>query len=74
MAADIESITLVLVGPADSADEPWVGLEHHAAPSVPGELECRGESGRAAAGDHGVESGDHRLASRARRRASSGGG
>ena len=35
VAADVEPVSLVLVGPADAADQPGVGLEHDARSAVP---------------------------------------
>ena len=52
MAADIEPVPLVLIGPADAADQPGIGLEHHARSAVPRELIGAGESRGTAAGNH----------------------
>ena len=58
MAADVEAISFVLVGPADPADQAWVGFEDDAGLAVLGQLVGGGEPGRAAAGDDGVVGGD----------------
>ena len=58
MAADIEAIAFVLVGPADPADHAWVGLEDDAGFAVLAQLVGRGQPGRAAAGDDGLVGGD----------------
>ena len=52
VAADVEPIALVLVGPADPADQVRVRLERDARVAVPGQLVGRGQPGRTRAGDH----------------------
>src|SRR5262249_49818422 len=51
--ADVESVALVLVGPADPADQPGVGLEDHAGLAMPAQLVGGGQAGRTPAGDDG---------------------
>ncbi len=51
MAADVEPVSLVLVGPADPADERGLGLQDDARAAVPGQLVGGGEPGRPGAGD-----------------------
>ncbi len=52
VAADVEPIALVLVGPADAADQLGVGFEDDAGVAVLGQLIGGRQPGRAAAGDH----------------------
>ncbi len=52
VAADIEPVPLVFVGPTDPTDQPRIGLEHHARSAVPRELMGAGKARGAAAGDH----------------------
>ena len=58
VAADIEPIAFVLVGPADPADECWLGLEDDAGGTVAGQLVGGGEAGGTGAGDDGGMGGD----------------
>ena len=51
MAADVEAITLVLVGPADAAHQAGVGFEHDARLAVFAQLVGGGQPGGAAAGN-----------------------
>ena len=61
MAADVESVALVLVGSADAADESRVGFEHDARVAVLGQLVRAGQAGWTAAGDHGLKGRDDRF-------------
>ena len=54
MAADVEAIALVLVGPADAADQARVGFENDARLAVLAQLVGGGQPGRPAAGDDGL--------------------
>ena len=58
MAADVKTVTFILVGPADSADQVCIGLERDAWVAVLGQLIRGGQPGRARAGDDGGIRGD----------------
>ena len=60
--ADVKAESLVFVGPADAAHQAGVRFEHHAGPAVLGKLVGASQSRGAAAGDHRLERGHHRLA------------
>ena len=64
MAADVEPIALVFVGPADAADQAGIGFKHHAGLAVPGELIGPGEPCGTAPDDHRVECRDDCLGAR----------
>ena len=59
VAADIEAVALVLLGPADAADADRVGLKDDAGHAVAGQLVGGGQAGGAGAGDDGRIGGDH---------------
>ena len=54
MAADIEAISLIIIGPTDPADHLRIGLEHDAWRVMLGQLISRGEPRRSSARDHGL--------------------
>ena len=64
VAADVEAIPLVLVGPADPADQPGVGFEHHAGAAVLAQLVGSRQPRRTAAGNHRAMGGNDGLGRR----------
>ena len=73
VAADVEAIPLVLVGPADAADQPGIGLEDDARSAVLRQLVGGGQPAGTAAGDHRLDTPRRPTSARDRRRASSDG-